>query len=272
MSHTMVNAQTYIRESHTGNILSHSHTVATFRVLRIVHCDRQILVNHLDSLKLEHVAHLPCCLGNQALDGVSHRIHTGSSSETLWQRVHQLSIYDSYGRNIVRIHANHLLLACLVDDYIVDGSLGSSTCCGRKRYDRQALVLGRSHALQGNDVGELWVCYHHADALGCIHRATTTNGDDEISLSLLACLNTGCNVRNGWVWLHVVENLVSNVSLVQNVEHHLGYTELHQALICYNQSFLPATASYYCREFFTGTWAEIRHFIENESVYHKCFC
>ena len=272
VSHTMINTQTNIRECHTGNILSYGHTVATLWIGRIIHSDRQVLMNHLDSLELEHITHLPSSLGNQALDSVSHRIHTGSCGKPLWQRIHQLSIYDSNGRNIVRIHAYHLLLALLVDNHIVDGCLCCGTSSSRKSYDRQALVLGRSNTLQRNDVGKLRVGNNHADTLCRIHRTATTDSDDEVCLSILASLNTCSNIRNCWVWLYVIKYLVSDVSLVQYVEYHLGNAKFHQALVCYNQSFFPTTTSDYCRKLLAGTWTEIGNFIKNESVYHKCLC
>ena len=83
MSHTMVYTQTNIRECHTCNILSHSHTITTYRVCRFVNCNRQIFMNHLDSLDFKHIAKFPSTLGDESFDSMSHGIHTCRGGKTL---------------------------------------------------------------------------------------------------------------------------------------------------------------------------------------------
>ena len=85
MSHSMIYAQAHIRKSHACHILGDSHTISTYRIRWLADSQRQILVNHLYSLHLEHVAQFPSSLCDEAFDGMSHRIHTSRGCEAFGQ-------------------------------------------------------------------------------------------------------------------------------------------------------------------------------------------
>ena len=76
------------------------------------------------------------------------KVHTGSGSQALRHRVHQFWVNDSDGRNIVRVNTYHLLLGIFVDDYVVDGNFGSSTCSSWQSESRNSLLLGVSYTFQ----------------------------------------------------------------------------------------------------------------------------
>ena len=135
MCHTVNGTQTYVRESHASNVLSHSHSVASLRIRRLVDSCLQVAYNHLDSLDFEHVAHLPSTLGDEALDSVSESVETRCCCERAGQSVHQFGIDDSDGRDVVRIDTNHLLLVLLVGDDVVDSNLGCCSGCSRQGDD-----------------------------------------------------------------------------------------------------------------------------------------
>ena len=93
MCHGMSDTETYVGESHTGNVLTQSHAFTTF--LSISYCATQGLGNDLDCLQVEHIGHLPGCLGGVTFDCMGQCIHTGGSGQTLRHRRHHLGIYHS---------------------------------------------------------------------------------------------------------------------------------------------------------------------------------
>ena len=131
----MYNAKTNVGECHTGNVLCHGHTIACLSILGLVDGGFQIACNHLNSLEFEHVAHLPCTLGDETLDGMCESIHTGGGGEAAGQGVHQFGIDNGHDGDVVGVNAHHLLLVLLVGDNVVDGHLGSSTGGGGQGND-----------------------------------------------------------------------------------------------------------------------------------------
>ena len=60
----MIDTEADVREGHTGHILCHSHAIAAFGVSWFVDGQRQVLVDHLDGLNLEHVGEFPGGFGD----------------------------------------------------------------------------------------------------------------------------------------------------------------------------------------------------------------
>ena len=169
MGHSVIYTETYVRESHSRYILSHSHSIPSYRILGVFYSNRQIAVDHFYGLDFEHIRELPCSFRDEALDGVSHSVHTCGSRQSLRQRIHQFGIHDSHTRDVVRIHAYHLSLTRLVDDDIVYCRFGSCSGCCRQRDDRQRLLLRVSYTLQSDDIAEFGVVHHNADAFRRVH-------------------------------------------------------------------------------------------------------
>ena len=132
VSHAVHGAETYVGECHAGDILGHCHAVAGFGVRRFVDSCRKIAVDHVDSLDLEHVAHFPSALGDEAFYGVGQRVHAGGCRQAAGKGVHQFGIDDSYGGYVVGIHAHHLLLVLFVGDHVVYGDFGGCAGGGRE--------------------------------------------------------------------------------------------------------------------------------------------
>ena len=203
---------------------------------------------------------------------MGHSVHTGSGGEALGERVHQLGINDSHTGNVVGVYADHLLLLGFVDDYVVDGRLGSSTGCGGQGDDWHGLLLGVGHAFERYHVGKFGVVAYNTDTLSGVHGTTATDSHDEIGLGSLEGFYTHLHVGHSGVGLYVVIHSVRNVGLVEHVEHHLGNAKLHQTLVCYYQCFGETQSGNYSRQLLASTGTEVRHFVKDKSTYHKCFC
>ena len=156
----------------------------------------------------------------------------------------------------------------LIDDYIVDGCLSSCTCCSWEGNDWYALLLGRSHTFEADDIAELRIVGHNADAFGRIHGGTTADSDDTVCLCLCESLDTILYIGDGWVRYYFIINIVSNACSIHDISHHLADTELHKALIGYDQCLLEAKTLYYGRKFFARTCTEITQFVKYETIHH----
>ena len=79
--HAVYHAKTHVGEGHAGNVLCHGHAIACLCVLWFVHGSLQIACYHLYGLQFEHVAHFPCTLGDETLNGMCKGIHTGGCGQ-----------------------------------------------------------------------------------------------------------------------------------------------------------------------------------------------
>ena len=156
-----------------------------------------------------------------------HGIHARRCREALGQRIHQFGVDDSHAGDVIGIHTDHLGLARLIDDDIVDCRLGCRAGRGGKGDDGQRLFLGVGDALQRDDVAELRVVDNDADALGGVHARTAADGHDEVGSGGLAGCYAGLDIGDGGVGLDVIKDLVCYAGLVHDIEHHLGDTKLH---------------------------------------------
>ena len=243
----MYSAQAYVRERHASHVLCHSHSVASLRVRRLVNGCLKVACDHLDSLNLEHVAHLPSALCDEALDGVSECVETGSCGERARQRVHEFCVYDGDSGDVVRIDAYHLLLVLLVGDYVVDGHFGCCASCCRQSDDWHRLVLGVGNAFERNHVCELRVVGDDADGLRCVDARTAADGEQEVGTRLGECFQTELHVLNGRVLLYLAEHLVWYLCLVEHVEHFLCNTKLNKVFIGANKCFVQTETAYFAR-------------------------
>ena len=130
--HAMNHAQAYVRERHTGNVLRNSHSVARFHIRRFGNSRFQIAGDHFNCLDFKHVAHLPCAFCNQTFNGMSQCIKTGCSRKTFRQRIHQFSVDNCYGRDVIRVYTHHLFMVFLISNHIIDCHFSCCTgCCGQ---------------------------------------------------------------------------------------------------------------------------------------------
>ena len=164
MCHAMNNAQTYIRESHTCNILCYRHTITRFCICRLKHSRFQITGNHFDSFNFKHIAHLPSSLSNQTFNSMCQCIQSRRSSQPFRQSVHQFGIYNGDGRNIIRIYTYHLLFIHFVGNHVVDSHFSSRSRCSRQSNDRHGFLLSRRHSFQRNHITEFRVISDNADS------------------------------------------------------------------------------------------------------------
>ena len=164
MCHAMNNAQTYIRECHTCNILRYRHTITRFCICWLKHSRFQITGNHFDGFNFKHIAHFPSSLSNQTFNSMCQCIQSRRSGQPFRQSVHQFGIYNGDGRNIIRIYTYHLLFIHFVSNHVVDSHFGSRSCCSRQSNDRHGFLLSRCHSFQRNHITEFRVISDNADS------------------------------------------------------------------------------------------------------------
>ena len=196
-------------------------------------------------------------------------IETRSSGSSLGERIHQLGIDNRAAGDVIRIHTNHLLVILLVDDDIVDGSLGSSTCSRWEADHGHALMLGRSYTFEADNVAELRIVGHNTNSLGSIHRRAATDGNHKVGLGVSECLHTILHVGYGWIGHYIRVDFVRDASLIHNVGHHLAYAKFNQTFVGYHEGFLETKTCNHCGQFLASTSSEVAKFIKNKTVYHN---
>ena len=266
MCHGMSDTETYIGEAHTGNVLTQSHAFTTF--LSVGYRTAQGLGNDLDGFQMEHIGHLPGCLGGVTFDCMGQCIHTGGSSQTLRHRRHHLGIYHSDNRHIMRIYAYELTLALYISDNVVDGNLCCGTCCGGHCDDGYAGLLGRCYAFQAAYIFEFRVGNDDADGFGGIHGGTAADGDDIICAGCFESSHTIFHIVNGGVRLNIGINFISKTFLVQQIGYLSGHTELDQIRIGTYECFPESMSLCFSYDFCDCSCTVIRCLVKHNSVCH----
>ena len=145
MSHRMNDTKTYIRESHTSNVLSKCHVFSSLRI--IFTCSTKASCDNFDSFDMEHVCHFPCSFCDVSFDSMCQSIHTCWCCKTIWHTAHHIRVNDSYYWNIFRVYTNKFTLFFIIFDNVVDCYLCCCSCCCRYGNDRYSWFCCRSYSL-----------------------------------------------------------------------------------------------------------------------------
>ena len=130
-------------------------------------------------------------------------------------------------------------------------------------------MLRGGYALEGNHVCKLGVVHDNADALGGILRGTAADGDHIIGSGLAEGLHPGLHHGHARIGLHLVKNLIGEISRVQQVGHFFDRLEPDQVGVGYNQGLLEASGFYLGDDLTDGSGTVIASFVQNKTVCHK---
>ena len=198
-------------------------------------------------------------------------IHAGGGCQALGQAVHQFGVYNGHGRDVVGIHAYHLCLTLLVDNYIINSHLGTCASGGGQGDDGHTLVFGGGNAFERHDVGKLRVVGHDADTFGGVHARSASDGNQAVGSAGLEGLYALLHIGDSGVGLDFAVYLVGERCLVEHISHHLGGTHLYQTFVRGHQRLLQAHAVQHFRQFLAGSGSEVGHFVQNKSLCHVWF-
>ena len=268
MRHAVHKAQAHIRIRHASDVGGISHLFTS--ILVSIHALRQILRDHADRLHRQRIGKAPGPRRDHTFDGVREGVETCGHLEAARHAVGQVRVHERHDRNVVRVDGHELALVLRVGDHVVDRGLRSGAGGRRHAEDRHARVLGGGHAFKREHVGELRVRHHNANALACVLRAAAAETDEEVGARLLELLNTVLDVLDRWVRLHIVEDLVRDLRLVEHIGHFLHRAVLHEHGIGDNERLRESARLRLGRDLLDRTPAKIRGLVENHAVDHVC--
>ena len=195
MSHWVNNAKTNIRETHTCNILTESHTLSALG--SILNSATKWLWDNFNSFEVEHIGKLPCALCDVTLNSVSECVHTCCGSKPLWHCWHHIRVNNCDYRNIVNINANHLSVLFNICNYIVNCNFSGCTCRCRNCDNRHCFVLCGGNTLKRANIRKFWIINNYADCLCRIHWRTAADCNNTICSALFKYFNTVLNILYG---------------------------------------------------------------------------
>ena len=230
-----------------------------------------MLVDEFDCLVFEHVAHCPGSRSDVALDGVCEGVQTGGCCKSLRHAHHQLAVDNRADRNVVRVHADHLLAVFLICDDIVDCNFRSCSRSGRDSESRHSLVSGRCSSFERTYVSEFRVVEYDADCLGCVHRRTAAEGDHAVSSGGLEPLQTVQDVLDCRVRLDFAVDFVWDRGALEHILDHCGDTELHEVLVGHEQCFPESALLDFVGDGSAASRSVVRGFVKDDS-FHYSFC
>jgi len=265
--HAVDDAEADVREAHARDVLAQGHALAP--VLRVLHGAAQMRGDEADGLEMEHVAHLPGTLGDEALDGVGQSVHAGRGGEAPRHGGHHLRVDDRDLGDVVRVDADEFALLLHVGDDVVDRDLGRGSGGGGHGNGEGGVVLRVGDALEAHHVGELGVLDDDADRLRGVHGRAAADGDDAVGPGGLERAHTGLDVFNGGVGLDVGVELVGDLRPVQHVQHLLGDAELHEIGVGADKGFFTAAGSQLMRDLGDRAGAVVRDGVENNAIGHS---
>ena len=129
-------------------------------------------------------------------------------------------------------------------------------------------MLGWRTALKADNIGKFGVVGNDTNTLGCVHRRTAANSHNKVGAGGCKRLNTHLHVGHRWIRLNLAVHLISDAGFVEHIGHHLGNAKFNQALVGYNQRLFESQTRNNTRKLLAGTRSEVRHFVENKSIYH----
>ena len=265
VSHRVIYSETYVREAHTCNVLTESHTLAT--VSGVCNCAAERASDDLDSFEVEHIRKLPSASGDVALDRVSERVHTGSRGKRSGHSRHHIGVNYRNDGNVVGVNTNELSLLLNVGDNVVDGNLSGSTCGGCNCDGGNAGVLRGSNALKRANVRVLGVGDDDADSLCGIHRGAAADSYDAVSRSRLERLNAVLYVFYSRIGLDVREYAVFNTLGVEKIGDLLGDAELDKVGVGSDKGLLKASCLDLCGDSRNSACSVIGGFVKHKLVH-----
>ena len=188
-------------------------------------------------------------------------IHTGSGSQPLRHRVHQFRVYDSHGRDVVRVYANHLLTGIFINNHIIDSYLGSRSGSSRQCKGRYSFVFGISYTLQRLHICKIRVIHNNTDSFGSIDRRATPQSYDKISSGSFVSSHTVLHICNRWIGFYITIKFVRYLVFIKYFNDFGSYSKLNQVFIRYKKGFLKATSGCFHSNHTPASGTEVRSFV-----------
>ena len=213
--HRVNDAETYIREAHSCNVLTESHIRSAFG--SIVNCAAERTGNNFNGFEMEHIGELPCALCYISFNSVCKSVHTCCGCESLGHAGHHIGVNNCYYGNIVNVYANHLAVFLNVSDNVVYRNLCSGACRCRNCDYRNGFVLCGSDALKRTNVRKVGVVYDYTDSLCRIHGRTAADSDEVVRACFFESVNACLDVFYCGVRLDFGEHGISKTCFVKKV-------------------------------------------------------
>ena len=131
------------------------------------------------------------------------------------------------------------------------------------------MLLRRSDALEGADIGELRVLDDDADGLGSIHGGAAADRDDHVSAGCLEGGNAVLDVLDGRVRLDLGIEAPGNLGLIEQVGDLGGHAELHEVGVGADEGLLVAATGNLARNLLDSASAVIGDGVEHETIDHE---
>ena len=192
---------------------------------------------------------------------MSQGIHSRRSSQPLRHGVHQLRIYDSHSRNIVRVYTHHLLTCIFIDNHIIDSNFGSRSGSSRQCESRYRFMFGISHTLQRLHIGKIRVIHNDTDSLSSVNRRSTTQSNDKVCTGSFVSSHSVLYISNSRIGFYITIKFVRYLIVVKHFNDFGSHTKLDQILIRYKKSFLKATSGCFYSNYTPAACTEVRSFI-----------
>ena len=215
MCHGVNNAEAYVGESHTCNILTKRHSFTTCEVTS--HGATQGATDNFNSFQMKHIRKFPCTFCNITFHGMNEGIHPGRRTKTSWHRCGHIRVHDGYDWNIMRVNTYKFTVLFNICNNVVNSNLCSRTRCGRHSNNRQAWMFRRCHPFKATHIAELRVRHNRSNSLTCIDSTATAYSNDSFSTCSLTSSHTRCYVFNGWIRLNIVIDIISNTCRIKKI-------------------------------------------------------
>ena len=141
MCHGVNNAEAYVGEAHTCNILTKRHSFTTCEVTS--YGATQGATDNFNSFQMKHISEFPCTFCNISFHGMNEGIHTCRRTKTSWHRCGHIRIHDGYDWDVMRVDANEFTVLFNICNNVVNRNLCSRTRCCRHSDDWQAWMFRR---------------------------------------------------------------------------------------------------------------------------------
>ena len=255
----MCNSKTYVRKSHSGNVLSKCHSLTS--LFLIIHCITQRSWNDLDCFQMEHICHFPCSLSCISLDCMCQGIHTGGSCQSFWHGGHHIRINDRDHRHVVRINTDKFSLSLHIRDNVVDCNFCCCTSGCRYCNDRYAWFFRGCNSLKTSDILKFRIGNNDSDRFWGIHRRSSTDCDQVISFRFLKCLNAVLYILDRRVCFDIWINFISKSVFVKNIRYLFCNTKFDQIRIRTYKCFFESTRLCLCCNLFDRSCSVVRCFV-----------
>ena len=194
------------------------------------------------------------------------RVHARRRRQARRHGGHHIRVDHGHVGNVVHVHAHELAHLLGVGDHVVDGDLGRRASRSGNGDGERRVLLGGSHALKRDDVGEFGVLRDDADALGGVHCRAAAHGHDHVRTRSLERRHAILHVLDSGIGLDLVVELPGDARLVQLGRHLTRDAEFHQVRIGAHECFRKPAARNLARNLIDCTSAMIRDIVEHETI------